>query len=150
LAGVFTFLAREGCIHEEKAVSTKHRILLVEDNDDDVVMMSQLIQRIMHHEVAVARDGLEAIRMAQSERYSLVLLDLILPHLQGFEVAKSLRRIDAYRDVPIIALTAYDLPDARERALEAGCDEVLTKPADINTLILLISDLLRPDSRGLN
>jgi CheY-like chemotaxis protein len=137
---VSAFLTHE---HEEN-VSTNYRILLVEDDEDDVIMMSQLIQRILHHEVGVARDGLEAIRMAQSERYNLVLLDLVLPNLHGFDVARSLRRMEAYRDVPIIALTAYDMQDVRERALEAGCDEVLSKPVGINRLILLISDLLRP------
>jgi CheY-like chemotaxis protein len=129
---------------KERAVSTKYRILLVEDEDDDVVMLTQLIQSIMHQSVTVARDGLEAIRMAQTERFDLVLLDLRLPNLQGFDVVETLRRIAGYRDVPVIALTAYDLADTRERSLEAGCDEYLTKPIDIDKFVRLISDYLTP------
>ena len=123
-------------------MSEKYRILLVEDEDDDMVMLTQLIEGVLHYNVTVARDGLEAIRLAQNERFALVLLDLRLPGVQGFEVAKSLRELDAYRNVPIIALTAYDLADTRERSLKAGCDEYLTKPIDIDGFIQVISDYL--------
>jgi CheY-like chemotaxis protein len=139
---VYSLSPRYDAPVEEKVVGASYRILLVEDEEDDIIMMTQLLQSVMHHEAAVARTGLEAIRMAQSEQYDLVLLDLILPHLQGFEVARSLRRMDSYRDVPIIALTAYDTLEARERSLEAGCDEFLTKPVNIDRLIRLISNLL--------
>jgi two-component system cell cycle response regulator DivK len=125
-------------------VSTDYRILLVEDEDDDLVMLTQLIQSVMHQDVAVARDGLEAIRMAQSEHFHLVLLDLRLPNLQGFDVAEALRQMEAYRHVPIIALTAYDLADTRERCLAAGCNEYLTKPIDIDRFVQLLSDYLTP------
>jgi len=125
-------------------VSKDYRILLVEDEDDDLVMLTQLIQSVLHQDVAVARDGLEAIRMAQSGHFDLVLLDLRLPNLQGFDVAEALRQMEAYRYVPIIALTAYDLADTRERCLAAGCNEYLTKPINIDRFVQLLSDYLPP------
>lgn len=123
-------------------MSVSYCVLLVEDEDDDVVMLTQLIENIMHYDVAVARDGLDAIRMARNRIFDLVLLDLRLPNLQGFEVVEALRQLVDYRDVPIIALTAYDLADTRDHSLESGCNEYLTKPIDIDRFIQIVSDYL--------
>lgn len=120
----------------------KYRILLVEDDDDDCQMMSQVVQNIMKHEVIIARDGLEAIRLAGDETFDLVLLDLILPNLQGWDVAETLRQMETYRRVPIIAVTAYDTADTRRRSLESGCNEFLTKPIDIDSFVTVVSEYL--------
>ncbi len=123
-------------------MSRNQRILLVEDEDDDLMMLTQLIQRVMHQDVAIARDGLEAVRLAQNERFKLVLLDLRLPNLQDVDVVETLRSIDGYQNVPVIALTPSDLEGAPRRSLEAGCDEYLTKPIDIDRFVQILSDYL--------
>jgi two-component system cell cycle response regulator DivK len=119
----------------------KH-ILVVEDNDDDGNMLSNIIEMVMDHKVTLVRDGVEAIRVADKTLFDVVLLDLRLPNLPGLNVAETLRRMESYCSVPIIAVTAYDLVGVRGKALEAGCNNYIIKPIDVQSFVELVSGYL--------
>ncbi|HSL85280.1 MAG TPA: response regulator, partial [Thermoanaerobaculia bacterium] len=92
-----------------------------------------------------AEDGLKAVEIAASERPDLVLMDLTLPEIDGWEATRRLRADDRTRGIKIIALTAHALEAERDRALEAGCDEVVTKPVPPNELERVVRDQLGRD-----
>ncbi len=117
------------------------RLLLVEDNEDSRVMLTRRLQR-RGFAVRTAEDGVEAVAMVRAEAPELLLLDLSLPHMDGWEVARTLRADPALAGLPIIALTAHAMDGQRDRALAAGCDEFATKPIDFPALIALIARLL--------
>ena len=117
------------------------RILLVEDNDMNRDMLSRRLQR-KGHEVLLAADGMQAILMAESEAPDLILLDMSLPVIDGWEATRRIKRDPATRDIPIIALSAHALAGAREKALAAGCDEFDTKPIEFDRLLATIRRLL--------
>jgi CheY-like chemotaxis protein len=119
-------------------------VLIVDDNIDDRWSLSEIVNRVMNHNVSEATDGLEAITMAGEGGYDLILLDLNLPKLQGWDVAKTLREMKSYAETPIIAITAYDMAEARSASLDAGCNMYMTKPIDVDTLIRAISRYLDP------
>lgn len=104
-------------------------ILLIEDNEQNRYLLTFLLER-RGHRVAAATDGPRGIAVASAQPPDLVLLDIQLPCMHGYDVAKALRRIDAMRGVPIIAVTSYAMPGDREKALEAGCDGYIEKPID--------------------
>ena len=117
------------------------RILLVEDNDMNRDMLSRRLQR-KGHEVLMAADGMQGILMAESEIPDLILLDMSLPVIDGWEAARRLKASSATSGVPIIALTAHAMAGDREKALEAGCDDYDTKPVDFAQLLVKIEALL--------
>jgi two-component system cell cycle response regulator DivK len=117
------------------------KILLVEDSDALRDMVARRLQR-RGFEVLAAADGAEAVALAQAERPDLVLLDLRLPVMDGWQVARVLRSTVATADIPIIALTAHALADERASALAAGCDEYETKPIDFDRLVAKLERLL--------
>jgi two-component system cell cycle response regulator DivK len=122
------------------------KILYVEDNDDNVYVLENRLKRA-GFDVVIARDGAEGITMANAEQPDLVLMDLSLPVLDGWEAT---RRIKAAREtarIPIIALSANAMAGDREKALAAGCDEFDTKPLDLPRLLGKIRALARP-ARG--
>jgi two-component system, cell cycle response regulator DivK len=105
------------------------RVLYVEDNDDNIFMLKWRLER--HGiEVLVARDGLACIEMAHVDRPDLILMDLGLPVLDGWEAAKRLKADPGTRAIPIIALSAHAMAGDRTQALEAGCDDYDTKPVE--------------------
>jgi len=110
------------------------RILLVEDNDMNRDMLSRRLQR-KGHEVLLAADGMQAILMAESELPDLILLDMSLPVIDGWEAARRLKASPSTARVPIVALTAHAMVSDRDRAVEAGCDEFETKPVDFDRLV---------------
>lgn len=115
-------------------------ILLVEDNPDNRDMLSRrLIRR--GYSVDIAVDGLDAVTQATMGLPDLVLLDLSLPGIDGYEVARRLKAAPATRRIPLIALTAHALVEDRDRSIEAGCDEFETKPVDLARLIQKIDAL---------
>lgn len=116
------------------------RILLVEDNEMNRDMLSRRLMR-RQYEVEVAIDGGEALERARSIP-DLILLDMSLPVMDGWTVASTLKRDDALKHIPIIALTAHAMVGDRERALAAGCDEYETKPIDFPRLVEKIDALL--------
>ena len=117
------------------------KILLVEDNDMNRDMMSRRLQR-KGHEVLMAADGMQAILMAESETPELILLDMSLPVIDGWEAARRLKASPTTAGVPIIALTAHAMAGDREKALAAGCDDYDTKPVDFPQLLVKIDALL--------
>ena len=95
-------------------------------------------------EVAVAVDGAQGVEMARTERPDLVLMDLSLPVIDGWEATRRIRGNDATRRIPVIALTAHAMAGDREKAMEAGCDDYDTKPVEITRLLGKITALLNP------
>jgi CheY-like chemotaxis protein len=112
-------------------------ILYVEDNEDNVYM---LVRRLRRHgfEVIVAADGAQGIEAARRERPDLVLMDLSLPVLDGWEATRRLKGAAETRAIPVVALSAHAMAGERERALEAGCDDYDTKPVDLDRLLAKI------------
>jgi CheY-like chemotaxis protein len=117
------------------------KILLVEDNEMNRDMLSRRLIR-KGYEVVMALDGVQGLAMAQSEAPDLILMDMSLPEMDGWETTRRLRAIEAIRHIPVIALTAHAMSGDREKALEAGCDDYDTKPVDIVQLDGKIRQLL--------
>jgi CheY-like chemotaxis protein len=117
------------------------KILLVEDNEMNRDMLSRrLVKR--GHEVVIAVDGQEGVDMATSEKPEIILLDMSLPVMDGWEAARLLKGNDATNGIPIIALTAHAMAGDREKCIEAGADDYDTKPVDFKRLLGKIEALL--------
>jgi CheY-like chemotaxis protein len=123
------------------------KILLVEDNAMNRDMLSRRLVR-SGFVVVIAVDGREGIAMAQVERPDLILMDLSLPGIDGWEATRRLKADEATRKIPVIALTAHAMSSDRQRAIEAGCDEYDTKPVDYQRLLTKIEMALPPQVRS--
>lgn len=110
------------------------KILYVEDNEDNIYMLRARLARA-GHTVVIATDGAQGVAMAASERPDLVLMDLSLPVLDGWEAARRIKTAPETRSIPIIALTAHVMPGDQEKALAAGCDDFDTKPVELARLL---------------
>ena len=117
------------------------KILLVEDNEMNRDMLSRRLIR-KGYEVVMATDGQQGVSMATSERPDLILMDMSLPVIDGWEATRQVKADDATRAIPVIALTAHAMSGEREKCLAAGCDEYDTKPVEFNRLIEKIVALL--------
>ena len=117
------------------------KILLVEDNEMNRDMLSRRLQR-KGFEVAMATDGRQGVEMAQAGVYDLILMDMSLPEVDGWEATRQLRAVPATQSVPIIALTAHAMAGDRDKAMEAGCDDYDTKPIELERLLGKIQTLL--------
>ncbi len=117
------------------------RILLVEDNEMNRDMLSRRLAR-RGHEVAIAVDGLEGVAKALDGGWDLILMDMSLPEVDGWEATRRIRAGSTGPRVPIIALTAHAMSGDREKALEAGCDDYDTKPVDLERLLGKMTALL--------
>ena len=117
------------------------RILYVEDNDDNVYVVRNRLTRA-GHTVLVAVDGQQGVDMARTERPDLILMDLSLPELDGWEATKRLKAAPETKTIPVIALSAHAMAGDREKALAAGCDDYDTKPVDFTRLRAKIDALL--------
>ncbi len=122
----------------------KKRILVVEDNMDDSIMMAQVVELVMHYQATLAQDGAQAVQLAEDNIFDLILLDMHLPNVQGWHVAESIRQMDQHRNIPIIAVTAYDLAETSQLCDEAGCNAFLIKPIDVESLTGVIRKHLFP------
>ncbi len=119
----------------------KEKILIVEDN----LLHTKLIEmtlRTKNYTLLKATDGEKALDMAIRERPDLIIMDLNLPGMTGFEVTKKLRENPAFRHTPIITLTAYAMRGDRERVIESGCDMYMTKPINTRELPRVIAEML--------
>ena len=116
------------------------RILLVEDNEMNRDMLSRRLLR-RGHEVLFAVDGQEAVDMAASESPALILMDMGLPVVDGWEATRRIKADPRTRAIPIIALTAHAMAEDRDKAIAAGCDDFDTKPVDIQRLVAKIEAL---------
>ncbi len=117
------------------------RILLVEDNEMNRDMLSRRLKR-NGYEVVSAVDGQQGIDMALSERPDLIVMDMSLPVIDGWEATRRIKANDATRKIPVIALTAHAMAGDREKAMEMGCDDYDTKPVEIARLLGKITALL--------
>jgi len=117
------------------------RVLVIEDNEDNLALMRLLLERAQY-EVLLATNGAEGLEIARQEQPDILLLDLAMPEMDGWEVAAAMKADIVTKDIPIIAVTAHALPKDRERAYEAGCDSFVIKPFSVTKLISEIENLL--------
>ena len=118
------------------------RILYVEDNDDNVYMLKTRLELLDDFEVLVAENGEIGCAKAAAEKPDLIVMDLELPVVDGWEATRRLKNNPATRDIPVIALSAHALAGSREKALAAGCNEFDTKPVDFDRLVTSIRRVL--------
>ena len=114
---------------------------MVEDNEMNRDMLSRRLKK-RKYDVILAVDGHEGVEMAKSESPDLILMDLSLPVIDGWEATRRIKANPELRSIPIIALTAHAMSADREKALEAGCDDYETKPVDLPSLLATIERLL--------
>jgi len=117
------------------------KILLVEDNEMNRDMLSRRLAR-KGYDVIIAEDGEKGIALAKSEAPDLILMDLSLPIVDGWEATKRIKAAVQTTSIPIIALTAHAMPEDRDKALAAGCDDYDTKPVELPRLLEKIEGLL--------
>ena len=118
------------------------KILYVEDNDDNVYMLKMRLELLDEFEVLTAEDGEKGCEMAASEMPELILMDLEMPGIDGWEATRRLKGNPQTRAIPIIALSAHALAGSREKALAAGCDELDTKPIEFDRLVATMRRVL--------
>jgi two-component system, cell cycle response regulator DivK len=118
------------------------KILIVEDNEDSRELVVKVL-RNKGYEMVEAADGEEALEKAVSEMPDLILLDISLPKLDGYEVAKRLKSREEFREIPIIAFTAHAMKGDREKAIVAGFEGYISKPVDIRELPVQVKSFIR-------
>ncbi len=118
------------------------KILLVEDNEMNRDMLSRRLGK-KGYEVVIAIDGAQGVAMARAEMPDLVLMDMSLPVMDGWEATRQLKSDEAMKHIPVIALTAHAMSEDREKALAAGCDDYDTKPIELPRLLVKIEELLK-------
>ena len=125
------------------------RVLYVEDNDDNAFMLSARLKK-RGFAVSVAVDGAKGVAVAQRERPDIIIMDLHLPVLDGFEATRRLKADPATSAIPVIALSAHAMAQHRDQALAAGCDDYDIKPVDLDRLVGKLEKLLaaRPVSES--
>ncbi|MGD8622037.1 MAG: response regulator, partial [Anaerolineales bacterium] len=115
------------------------RILIVEDEEANIAVIQQILELLLGiDDIYSARDGHEGIRLAYECQPDLILMDLSLPKLNGWEVTRSLKSNPRFKEVPILALTAHAMVGDREKALEAGCDDYFAKPIEVDEFITFL------------
>ncbi len=119
------------------------RILYVEDNEDNIYMLQNRLRR-QGFDVLIARDGASGVELAKAERPDLILMDLGLPVMDGWEASRRLKSDDRTSNIPVIALSAHAMSNDKAEALEAGCDEYDVKPVEWGRLLMKIRALLPP------
>ncbi len=117
------------------------RVLLVEDNEMNLDMLSRRLKR-RRFEVLVAEDGQQGVEIAETERPDLILMDMSLPVIDGWEATRRLKANPATHNIPVIALTAHAMAEDRQKALAAGCDDYDTKPVEFRRLLRKMAALL--------
>lgn len=133
---------------KEGVIPTANRILVVEDNEVSLAMIVDML-KIHNHKIMVARNGEEAIAIATKEKPELILMDIMMPVMDGIEATKRLRTIADFANIPIIALTASTGDEAARKQIEAGCDAHLAKPIRMNELFAIIGKFLNTDKKNL-
>ena len=118
------------------------KVLYVEDNDDNVFMLKMRLELLGEFEVLTAEDGEQGCAMAVSDRPDIILMDLEMPVMDGWEATRRLKVNPQTRDIPVIALSAHALAGQREKALAAGCNEFDTKPIEFDRLVATVRRVL--------
>lgn len=119
----------------------KAKTLIIEDNENNMYLISFLLENNGHH-VIKAYDGQSGVEMAKTEQPGLILLDIQLPKMNGYEVANALRSDDSLQDIPIVAITSYAMPGDQEKALNAGCSGYIKKPINPDTFVAEVESYL--------
>lgn len=120
-------------------------ILVVEDNADNMTLITDVLQSL-DYAVLQAHDGEEGVQMAQRDAPDLILMDLSLPRLDGWEATRQIKSNPTVQDIPVVALTAHAMMGDRERAIEAGCDDYISKPINLRELASKLENLLPSSS----
>jgi two-component system cell cycle response regulator DivK len=118
------------------------KVLCIEDNEDNVYMLKMRLELLGDFEVLTAEDGEKGCEMAAAERPDIILMDLEMPVVDGWEATRRLKANPQTRDIPVIALSAHALAGEREKALAAECDEFDTKPIEFDRLVATVRRLL--------
>jgi CheY-like chemotaxis protein len=118
------------------------KVLCIEDNEDNVYMLKMRLELLGDFEVLTAEDGKKGCEMAAAERPDIILMDLEMPVVDGWEATRRLKVNPQTRDIPVFALSAHALAGEREKALAAGCNEFDTKPIEFDRLIATVRRLL--------
>ena len=126
----------------------KPRVLIVEDNVDNFELVRFLLERA-GYEVLSAANGLEGLDAARREHPDLILMDLSMPEMDGWNATTHLKADEETRTIPVLALTAHTLPGDRKRAIDAGCDGYISKPINVASFDKLVATLLRQARAGL-
>jgi two-component system cell cycle response regulator DivK len=118
------------------------KILYVEDNDDNIYMLQMRFELLEGYELLLAADGAAGIEKAAAELPDVILMDIDLPVIDGWEATRRIKSNEATRHIPVIALTAHAMSGSREKALAAGCDEFDTKPINFDRLMQKVNRVL--------
>ena len=136
-----------GIAIDADGAGTPLNVLYIEDNDQNFYLVDFILKR-KNFRVSRARDGLEGIEVASMMDFDIILLDIQLPQMDGYETARRLRKIDSLEDTPIIALTSYAMVGDREKTLAAGCTGYIEKPIDPTTFTAQIERYLGENYKG--
>ena len=112
----------------------KSKTLIIEDNENNMYLITFLLKN-SGHDVFQAYDGQAGVELAKTENPDLILLDIQLPKMNGYEVARELRKDESLSNTPIVAITSYAMPGDQEKALEAGCTGYIKKPINPDTFV---------------
>lgn len=127
---------------------SKPRVLIVEDNVDNFELVRFLLERA-GYQVFSAANGVEGVDAAKREQPDLILMDLSMPEMDGWNATSRLKSDEQTRRIPVLALTAHTLPSDRKRAIDAGCDGYISKPIKVASFDKLVATLLRQAKAGL-
>ncbi|MDI6900739.1 MAG: response regulator [Anaerosomatales bacterium] len=119
------------------------KILLVEDNPQNRYLVTFLLEK-NGYEVVIAEDGEQALSVVEEEEPDLILMDVQLPKMDGYEATRRIKADARFKDIPLVALTAHSMKGDRGKALAAGCDDYITKPVDAEGLLARLAELLTP------
>jgi CheY-like chemotaxis protein len=120
---------------EVKEKNDTVKILLVEDYKHSQIIVTRLLKKNNFESIVVVENGLQALEQAQQQQYNLILMDMQMPVMNGFEATQKIRELDNYKETPIIALTAFAMKGDREKCLEAGATDYIPKPIDSQEFI---------------
>lgn len=123
------------------------RIMIVEDNEENRDSLSRRLER-RGFEIVLAENGRIAVDRVVAERPDLILMDMNMPELDGWEATRQIKKLDGLADLPVIALTAHAMTGDRERAMEAGCTDYHTKPIEFPKLVAQIESILTARGSG--
>jgi two-component system, cell cycle response regulator DivK len=121
---------------------SKGRILVVEDNPDNMTLITDVLSSL-DYDVVQATDGEQGVKIAEAEKPNLILMDLSLPRMDGWTATRIIKANPEIKHIPIIALTAHAMVGDRERALEAGCNDYISKPINLRELASKLTQLMR-------
>jgi two-component system, cell cycle response regulator DivK len=138
----FSAWRESGSDHQTRSCSIVIKVLYVEDNDDNLYMLKMRLELLGDFEVLAAEDGEQGCKSAASDRPDIILMDLELPIVDGWEATRRLKRNPQTCDIPIIGLSAHALAGEREKAIAAGCNEFDHKPVEFERLVATIRRML--------